>query len=186
MHIDAKWHPQLLDWARRSVAHGVQHGCAYPVDVNEVPAQLKVLRATFVTIYRKGRLRGCVGTLQAWCPLAQDICQNAFSAAFHDNRFSVVQEHELATLKYKLSILSIPERMTFSSEADVLDQIDAGKDGVILAYGERKSTFLPSVWAQLPNKKDFWTHLKQKAGLSKNWWSSAAQVFKYQSELIEE
>ena len=142
-------------------------------------------RATFVTLEIEGQLRGCIGMLEACRPLAEDIAENAFAAAFHDPRFPPVSPAELDALEISISVLSPPEEMVFSSEEDLLEQIRPGVDGLILQEGLRKGTFLPSVWEQLPEKEAFFEHLKQKAGLSPSYWSDTLRVFRYTTEYIQ-
>lgn len=175
----------LLDIAMKSIAHGVEHGSAWPVHPQEYTQALQEHRAAFVTLYRNDRLRGCIGSLEGWRPLVRDVSENAYSAAFRDGRFSPVKDWELSSLKIKLSLLTTPQPMQFVSEEDLLRQIRPGIDGLVLRYGSNRGTFLPSVWENLPNKRDFWSHLKRKASLPVSWWSNQAQVSRYQSEHIE-
>lgn len=141
-------------------------------------------RATFVTLEIGGQLRGCIGMLEAHRPLANDVAENAFSAAFRDPRFPPLSDVEFDDLEISISVLSPPEEMSFSSEKDLLDQIRPGIDGLILEEGFRKGTFLPSVWEQLSEKEAFLEHLKQKAGLPPGYWSDTLRVFRYTAEYI--
>ncbi len=177
---------QLLDLARRSISHGLHHGQAIPVDIENLPPELKEKRATFVTLLKFGELRGCIGMLEAIRPLAEDIANNAYSAAFQDPRFPPLQEHELEQLEIHLTLLTAAEPMEFKSEQDLLSQLRPGVDGLILKEGARRATFLPSVWEQLREPKDFLGHLKRKAGLPAGYWSDSLQFFRYRAELVEE
>ena len=173
----------LLDIARGSIAHGLaKKSPAKPP--RGLPAELKERRATFVTLQIGGRLRGCIGMLEACRPLAEDVAENAFAAAFRDPRFPPLSEIEFNDLEISISVLSPPEEMTFSSEEDLLAQIRPGIDGLILEEGVRKGTFLPSVWEQLPKKEAFLEHLKLKAGLSSGYWSDTLRIFRYITEYI--
>ena len=142
-------------------------------------------RATFVTLESGGQLRGCIGMLEAFRPLAEDVAENAFAAAFHDPRFPPVSPAELDELYISISVLSPPEEMVFSSEKDLLEQIRPGIDGLILQEGFHKGTFLPSVWEQLPETEVFFGQLKLKAGLSPSYWSDSLRVFRYTAEYIQ-
>jgi uncharacterized protein len=148
----------------------------------EIPAELREERATFVTLTIGGRLRGCIGMLEACRPLAEDVAANAVSAAFEDPRFPPLTEKEFEKLEIHISVLSPPEELLFSSEEDVLSQIRPGIDGLILRDGHHRGTFLPSVWEELSEKEHFWAHLKLKAGLPTNYWSDTVQVFRYTTE----
>jgi AmmeMemoRadiSam system protein A len=147
--------------------------------------ELKEERATFVTLTLDGNLRGCIGMLEACRPLAEDVAENAVSAAFRDPRFPPLSRDEFDDLKISISVLSPPQEMTFSSEADLLEKIRPGVDGLILQEGFRKGTFLPSVWEELPDKELFFEHLKLKAGLPAGYWSDTLCVSRYTAEYIQ-
>ncbi len=175
---------QLLDIARDSITHGLEQSSPAPL-LDGLSPKLMEERATFVTLEIDGQLRGCIGMLEACRPLAEDVAENAFSAAFRDPRFPPLSHGEFDALEISISILSPPEEMMFSSEEDLLEQIRPGTDGLILEDGFRRGTFLPSVWEQLPEKESFFEHLKQKAGLSPGYWSNTLRVFRYTAEYIQ-
>lgn len=175
----------LLDLARASIRHGLQVGRPLPVALEELAAELVVPRASFVTLKKEGRLRGCIGSLEAWRPLAVDVAENAFAAAFRDPRFPPVRGDEAADLAIHLSLLTPAVAMAFSSEAELLAQLQPGVDGLILAEGSRRGTFLPSVWAELPTPQLFLTQLKRKAGLAADYWSPGVHVWRYTAEMVE-
>ncbi len=145
--------------------HGLDQGRPLPVDLADLPPELAAPRATFVTLTRGGRLRGCVGRLQAERPLAQDVAANAYAAAFEDSRFQPLERAELAGLGIHVALLTAPEPILFTGEADLLRQLEPGVDGLVLEAGRRRATFLPAVWASLPEPADFLRELKVKAGL---------------------
>jgi len=123
--------------------------------------------------------------LEACRPLVEDVAENAVAAAFHDPRFPPLSRDEFDDLKISISVLSPPEEMSFSSEADLLSQIRPGIDGLILQEGFQKGTFLPSVWEELPETEMFFEHLKLKAGLPAGYWSDTLRVFRYTAEYIQ-
>lgn len=172
----------LLNIARSSIRNGLEKGKALKVTATEYAPELQAERASFVTLNRAGLLRGCIGHLEACMPLVEDVAENAFSAAFRDPRFPPLSQDELADLELHISVLTPAEPMHFSSEADLLEQIRPGIDGLILMDGAAKGTFLPSVWESLPQAKDFLRHLKNKAGLAGNYWSGTLQVLRYETE----
>jgi AmmeMemoRadiSam system protein A len=145
-------------------------------------AELQEERATFVTLTIGGALRGCIGMLEACRPLAEDVAENARAAAFDDPRFAPLSREEFARLEIHISVLSPPGEMAFRSEADLLEQIRPGVDGLILQEGGRRGTFLPSVWEELPDRTMFLMHLKMKAGLPGSYWSDTLRVFRYTAE----
>ncbi|MDD5035989.1 MAG: AmmeMemoRadiSam system protein A [Methylococcaceae bacterium] len=175
----------LLQLARDSIRHGLSHGEPLPVDASKLPSELAQRQASFVTLQKQGELRGCIGMLEAVRPLAEDIAHNAYAAAFHDPRFPPVEEEELDQLEIHLSLLTPSEPLRFSSEQDLLAQLQPGVDGLILEEDTRRGTFLPSVWEQLAEPRDFLRHLKCKAGLPPGYWSSTVKVYRYRTETVE-
>ena len=174
----------LLDIARSSIQHGLDHGKALKVHTADYPDELQAQRACFVTLQIAGELRGCIGHLQAMQPLIDDVAENAWAAAFQDPRFAPLSQTEFPRLEIHISILSPPQAMTFTSQQDLLAQIRPGIDGLILEDDYRRGTFLPSVWESLPDAQDFLAHLKLKAGLPASYWSDNIRVSRYTSESI--
>ncbi len=176
---------QLLELAHASIQHGLDTGNPLLIeDLHHYPAELTVKRASFVTLERKGQLRGCIGMLEAIRPLVEDVVENAFAAAFRDPRFPALTAVELLDLQLHISVLSPATAIHFDSEQDLLAQLKPGVDGLILQEGYRRGTFLPSVWEQLPDAAQFLRHLKQKAGLPANYWSDSLKVFRYSTEMF--
>lgn len=172
----------LLQLAQAAVQYGLNHHRPPPVDITQYPAPLREPGACFVTLNRNGALRGCIGSLEARRPLVEDIAANAHAAAFSDPRFTPLTTDELPGLEFHISVLSPARPMQFTSEADLLRQIQPGIDGLILEDGRHRGTFLPSVWESLPRVQDFWQHLKLKAGLAPDHWSATLQVSRYTTE----
>jgi AmmeMemoRadiSam system protein A len=135
--------------------------------------------ATFVTLTLQGQLRGCIGSLEAHRPLVDDVCENAVSSAFRDPRFTPLSEAEFSDACIEVSLLSKPEAIRHTSEEDALAQLTPGRDGVILEHGHHRATYLPQVWAQLPDPQIFITHLKEKAGLPQYFWSNDIRLSHY-------
>ncbi len=136
--------------------------------------------ATFVTLTKHGELRGCIGTLEAYRPLIEDLQANAVAAAFHDPRFPPLNREEYASLQVEVSLLSNMQALDAESEQIALSNIRPFIDGVVFKYGSYRSTFLPQVWEQLPDPVQFITHLKQKAGLSAGFWHPDVIIDIYQ------
>ena len=170
----------LLDLARRSIAHGVEHGRALDVDPERHPEHIRVRRACFVTLEREGLLRGCVGSLHARGPLVVEVARSAFLAAFEDPRFAPVERDELSLLDVHISVLSEATDMQFDGEEDLLAQLRPGVDGLILSdHRGHVGTFLPQVWDKIPERSDFLNQLRRKAGLPADYWSETLRVQRY-------
>ena len=135
--------------------------------------------ACFVTLTMAGALRGCIGSLEPYRSLLQDLTQNALAAAFRDPRFPPLEEGELESIRVEVSLLSPIVPLIFKDEADALAQLRPGVDGVLLAFGQNRGTFLPQVWEQLPQPEQFFSHLKLKAGLPSTFWDEGICLYRY-------
>ena len=167
--------PLLLALARQAIA--ARLGLAPPPSP---PATLEAPGACFVTLTRDGALRGCIGSLEAWRPLGQDLIHNACAAAFEDPRFAPVTAAEWPEIRLEVSLLAAPQTLTCQDRADLLARLRPGEDGLILAEGARRATFLPQVWEQLPDPEDFLGQLCRKAGLPPRHWSPELRFWRYQ------
>ena len=171
---------RLLRVAARAVS-GIFANSPAPsvIDPVQFPPPLRQPRATFVTIRRGGHLRGCRGSVAATEPLVVNVARSARSAAFADERFPPVTAGELFELDLHVSILNEPEALPVAGEAELLAALRPGHDGLILTAGSQQGLFLPAVWDKLPEPGVFLAHLKQKAGLEADYWSSDVQVQRF-------
>ena len=136
--------------------------------------------ATFVTLRRKGTLRGCIGRLEAGLhSLDEDVRRNARGAAFEDPRFPPVVAHEWGDLAVEVSLLGALEPMPVSSESDACRMLRPHQDGVLLEWRGRRSTFLPQVWEELPDVREFLAALRRKAGLPVDFWHAGMTLSRY-------
>jgi len=181
---DAAQRARLLEVARASIEHGLQHDAPLAVRASTADAALLLVRACFVTLHLAGALRGCVGTLRARLPLVQQVAQSAFAAAFRDPRFAPVARDEVDQLVLHISVLSRPVPLRVGSEAELLAALRPGVDGLVLTEGARSGTFLPAVWESIPEPSDFLAHLRHKAGLPAGYWSDTLTVERYTAESI--
>jgi AmmeMemoRadiSam system protein A len=135
--------------------------------------------ATFVTLKRRGQLRGCIGSLRPTRPLGVDVRANAVAAAFGDPRFAPLAASEFVQVTVEVSLLAADERLDVVDEHDLLARLRPGVDGLILEFGRQRATFLPQVWDSLPDPREFLAALKQKAGLRSDFWSAQMNVSRY-------
>ncbi|MBM3566726.1 MAG: AmmeMemoRadiSam system protein A, partial [Alphaproteobacteria bacterium] len=175
----------LLALAASSIDHGLDHGRPISLRLDTVPGELREHGAAFVTLKKNGALRGCIGSPEAHRPLATDVTENAFRAAFHDPRFPKLTAAERPALNLSVSVLTKPEPMSFESEADLLAQLRPGQDGLIIASGGRRALFLPSVWEQLPQAESFLAHLKAKAGFAPGDWPGDMHALRFAAAEIK-
>ena len=172
--------------ARQTLDSRVKRGKAPAINMDSFPAPLQSMAPAFVTLTMNGRLRGCIGSLKAHQPLAQDILNNTVKAGFHDPRFNEVTAADITKLDIEIAILSAPAPIEFSDEADLIGQLCPGRDGLILIDGRYRGTFLPKVWDSLETPEKFLSGLKVKAGLARDHWSDDLQVLRYVTESFAE
>lgn len=177
----------LLNLARESIDCAAQDKDPPKIDWDAVPPNLQQAGASFVTLNKKGQLRGCVGSLEARRPLVLDVQQNSVGAAFRDPRFPPVQPEEVNDLDIEISVLSLPERLDCAGPEDLFGQLRPGVDGVVIERGWHRATFLPQVWEKLPVKKQFLERLCLKAGLPPDAYRSGdLDIYTYQVEKFKE
>jgi len=181
-HLTREERQFLLDLAWKTLRRFVTDRKLPEVDPQTVPPRLREPWACFVTLRRRGGLRGCIGTLTAEQPLYRAVMENARNAA-RDPRFPPLEDWELADLTVEVSVLSEPQPLTFHSPEELLQKLRPGIDGVILQWHGSRATFLPQVWEDLSNPVEFLQRLAQKAGLPPDTWRHpATQILTYQVE----
>lgn len=172
---EARFGRTLVQLARAAIDEALGGTPVWPA----TGARFDAPGAVFVTLLRDGSLRGCIGSLEACRPLREDLVANAVAAATRDPRFPPLTAAELPRVKIEVSLLSPPRPLAVHGEAEVLAAVRPGIDGVILEHGRHRATFLPQVWTQLPAPRDFFAHLKQKAGLAADFWAPTLRVSTY-------
>lgn len=170
---------ELLVLARHSIEHGLAYEEPLPVDCKALPPALSEPGATFTTLRIADELRGCCGILEAVRPLAQDVVHSAFQAAFRDYRFNPLGRHELNVVSLEVSVLSPLEPLPVTSEADLLQKLRPGEDGLVIVAEGRRATFLPKVWEMVSDPAQFLLQLKRKCGLPDDYWSERLEFLRY-------
>ena len=172
----------LVDAAYATLRHIAAKSRPPEVDVPSFAPALRAQRATFVTIELDGQLRGCVGSLAPVAPLIADVVANTHKAAMQDHRFKPMSTEEIAQATVSISILSHLRPQPFVSEADLLDRVRPGVDGLVIRQGDHRALFLPKVWSELPSPHDFLGRLKQKAGLPDAPLAGTTTAFRFTAE----
>ena len=177
----------LLSLARVSIINAVNKESPMQVDVIKYSRLLQENGASFVTLTKGGQLRGCIGTLDAYRPLVQDVCEHAAAAALSDYRFPPVTRQEVSNIAIEISRLTSPEEISYDEPEDILKVVRPGSDGVLIHSNFGRATFLPQVWGKLPKPEQFFTHLCQKMGAPGDLWRhEILQVSVYQVEEFSE
>ncbi len=177
----------LLQLAREALVCAV-HGDKFPpLSLDGLPPALQEIGASFVTLTKHGDLRGCIGTLEARQPLAEDVREHAAAAALDDYRFPPVAPSELTDINIEISRLTHPRVLEYTGPEDLMQKLRPGIDGVVLRDNYRRATFLPQVWDKLPEPDQFLEQLCVKMGAQRNYWRcNPLRVETYQVEEFHE
>jgi hypothetical protein len=181
--------PELDDAARARLGE-VAWGAAFEaarggrlrLELDREAPRLREPGAAFVTLESERGLRGCIGALEPRLPLAEQVVLSAHQAAVADPRFPPVSASELEALTLKVSALGPPERLAVESREALLAVLVPGRDGLILACGVSRATFLPGVWATLPTPEAFVRALERKAGFAVDAWVRGVICSRYRTQ----
>src|SRR5580704_3496827 len=173
----------LLQLARSALALGVAADAGNKSPLQDFPSKefLQQPAGAFVTLHRRGRLRGCVGQLPGSDSIAEVVAHCARSAALHDSRFDPVTSTELSEIEIEVSVLSALEDV--APEA-----IEAGKHGLVVSQGRHRGVLLPHVASQFNwSAQRFLEETCVKAGLEREAWKDpATRVQAFTAEVFSE
>ena len=149
---------------------------------NDVPKRLMEKRGVFVTLEKKGNLRGCIGYLTGLKPLVQAVLDNSYNAAFKDPRFPPVTADELSGISIEISVLTEPALVKSA------DEIKTGRDGIIIERGAYRGLLLPQVATEQGWDRDtFLDHACLKAGLpAGSWKDGVTKIYRFQAIVFGE
>jgi AmmeMemoRadiSam system protein A len=142
--------------------------------------------ACFVTLTQDGQLRGCIGNITPQGSLRDAVVRNAQSSALRDPRFVPLSREELPITRIEISLLSPMEPIPADSEEALLAALRPGTDGLLLTARGRSAVFIPSVWEQLPDKRDFLDHLRVKGHFPRDRWLPDTRAERFTAEHWEE
>ncbi|HYL63852.1 MAG TPA: AmmeMemoRadiSam system protein A [Candidatus Methylomirabilis sp.] len=138
-------------------------------------------RGVFVTLHARGRLRGCIGIVEAYEPLRDGVARCAASAALQDPRFSPVAPEEVAELRIEISLLSRPEPIR-------PEEVEIGKHGLLICNGAHRGLLLPQVAVEHRfGREQFLEETCYKAGLpARAWQQPETEIFAFTCEVFSE
>ena len=170
---------ELLRIARDAVSAAV-HGRRY--DPHAGAPGTDAPGGAFVTLHRFGELRGCIGQIEAREPLADTVAHCAVAAALRDPRFPPLTAPELGPgTDFEISVL------TPMQPVNSVEEIEVGRDGLLIEQGARSGLLLPQVAAERGwDLETFLAHTCRKAGLPPDAWKHGAQIFRFQAEIFRE
>jgi len=179
----------LLRLARQTVEEQLGQTATDPAQPEELEdPDLRRHRGVFVTLNKRGMLRGCIGSLLGVESIVDGVRRHAVNAALHDHRFPMVTGDEVDELQIDISVLTAPQNLEYTDGEDLVQKLRPQVDGVILkAPAGAGATFLPQVWDQLPVPEMFLDHLCMKAGLQAGSWRTGELTVQiYQVQHFEE
>jgi uncharacterized protein len=165
----------LLRIAHEAMEAAVERRRYTPVELSGALAEP---RGVFTTLYRGGKLRGCVGYVSAVRPLGQAVAETARAAALEDTRFEPVERAELGEIEVSLSVLS----STFTIEPN---DVEIGRHGLVISQNGRRGLLLPQVASE--HGWDTKTFLEQtcfKADIPGDAWEHGATVEAFTAEVF--
>jgi AmmeMemoRadiSam system protein A len=169
----------LFGLADLGVRAGLAGDLAPNVHPEILPVALREPRGVFVTLEVDGQLNGCIGSVVPAEPLGPAVAELAWRAAFADPRLPPLTPDDYASLEIKLSLIGPLEPVPAGSEEELAANLRPDVDGVLIRWGSANATFLPGVWAKLPDRVTFLRHLEAKAGLRPGQWPPGMEAWRY-------
>ncbi len=172
---------QLIDLARKTIDQYLLNGSIPRMDTAKFSAKLKMQMGAFVTLMKKGELRGCIGRFQPDETLCSVVQQMAIAAATQDSRFSPVDASEMQDIEIEISVLT-PMKKIYS-----IDEIELGRHGIYIEKGNASGTFLPQVAGKTGwTREEFLGHCaRDKAGIGWDGWENA-EIYTYEAIVFRE
>ncbi|MBW1824615.1 MAG: AmmeMemoRadiSam system protein A [Deltaproteobacteria bacterium] len=160
----------------------IESRCAgekYP-EIKFTSKTLKEKRGAFVTLHKRGNLRGCIGYIRAQKPLHETIKEMALAAAFQDNRFNPVKKDELKDINIEISVLTPLKKI------DSIEEIEVGTHGIYITKGYYSGILLPQVATEYGwDRNTFLEHTCTKAGLPTDAWKKKdTEIYIYSADIF--
>jgi AmmeMemoRadiSam system protein A len=169
----------LLVLARSTILH--QLSPQTPLPASDFSARLNVPQGAFVTLRKKGELRGCIGRMAADIELAKTVGMMALQSAFNDPRFAPLELNEMKNIEIEISVLT--PMLPIASPNEIV----VGRDGVLLSKAGRSAVFLPQVATENSwNRSEMLDNLCRKAGLAPGCWKQDAKFQVFQADVFSE
>ena len=179
----------LIDLARKSIEKWVREKKLLKIDEKNLPEETKKRKGVFVTIYKISEnekiLRGCIGFPYPVMPLYKAVI-HAAKEACQDPRFPALSKEELEEIKIEVSVLSEIKKVEIKDKADLPQILDRNK-GYIIKQGYYSGLFLPQVWKEIPDKREFLINLCLKSGLPPHaWLDENTEIYEFTVEIVSE
>ena len=175
----------LVELAKETIKYRLDTGKTM-VKPEDYPIELDEDLGVFVTLNKNNNLRGCIGYAEPIKPAIDAAMDVALSAAFNDPRFPQLSEKEFDDLEFEVTVLTKPQLIEVTNPDQYFDEIEIGRDGLIIQKGYAKGLLLPQVAVEYAfTKEEFLEHTCMKAGISTDSWMDAScDVFKFQGQIF--
>ncbi|WP_407377517.1 TIGR00296 family protein [Methanobrevibacter sp.] len=176
----------LLELAKEAVAFYLETGKKIEVPM-DYPIELDEKLGVFVTINKKNRLRGCIGYAEPIESAIKATIEVAIAAAFNDPRFNAIDADEYSKLEFEVTVLTEPELIEVAHPDQYMDEIEIGRDGLIIQKGYSRGLLLPQVAVENAfDVETFLDHTCMKAGISADsWMDEMCDVYKFQGQIFK-
>ena len=176
----------LLEVAKEAISVYLETNRRIPVPY-DCPDELKEELGVFVTLNKKHSLRGCIGYPEPVKSLIESTIDVAIAAAFEDPRFPELKTEEYGELEFEVTVLTQPELIEVAHPKQYFDEIEIGRDGLIIQKGYAKGLLLPQVAPENGfSVEEFLDHTCMKAGISADsWMDESCDVFKFQGQIFK-
>lgn len=172
----------ILTICRNSIISGLEFSMPVNAGIEKLAPVFDTFWGTYITVFVDGKLRGRAGSAFAVKPLKDDLALNAYNAAFKTK--TPVFSDEIDKMKLEICILSRPQMIPFASLNDLAQKIDTSS-GIIIRNNEAQAAFLPCMWKEYPDKKDFINALLNKAGIDEKPSPSAFEAYQFKVVTID-
>ena len=184
--ISEKAGQYLVELAKDTIKHYLQNNerIEKPTDY---PIELDEKLGVFVTLNKNNNLRGCIGYAEPIKPVIDATIDVAISAAFNDPRFKAITPKEYENLDFEVTVLTKPEIIEVAHPDQYFDEIEIGRDGLIIEKGYAKGLLLPQVAVENAfTTEDFLNHTCMKAGISADsWMDESCDVLRFQGQIFK-
>ncbi len=176
----------LVEVAKNAIATYLETG-RRPFIPEDCPEELKEELGVFVTLNKKHRLRGCIGYPEPVKSLIESTIDVAIAAAFDDPRFPELKKEEYGDLEFEVTVLTQPELIEIAHPNQYLNEIEIGRDGLIIQKGYARGLLLPQVAPENGfSVEEFLDHTCMKAGISADsWMDESCDVYKFQGQIFK-
>ncbi len=168
----------LLRLAREALVEAVRTGSLSDIETPEGAPEEKC--GAFVTLHKRGSLRGCVGYIESLKPIYQTVRECARAAALHDMRFNPVEPKELPHIHLEISVLSPLEDIA-------PEKVEVGRHGLLISRGYQRGLLLPQVATEWKwDARQFLRETCRKAGLPEDAWKTGARIQAFTAQVFSE